>query len=147
MAEVRVLTPERPVAGELLIEAADRPEQVSPHRHLTGEQVCEGQVLRIPLKPARAGLRPLPHACGEEGPGRRRVQRHVSDDDVGAPGVSSVVSAQQIGFVAGANFSAIMRATIPSTWLATPKTIPLWSASTVFLAITDRGRSNSTCRS
>ena len=27
----------------------------------------------------------------------------------------------------------------PSTWLAKPKTIPDWSASTVFLAITERG--------
>src|SRR6478609_4051117 len=43
--------------------------------------------------------------------------------------------------------SAIIRATIPSTWLATPKTIPACSASTVFLAITERGRSNSTVRS
>ena len=36
---------------------------------------------------------------------------------------------------------------MPSTWLATPKTIPDCRASTVFLAITDRGRSNSTLRS
>ena len=36
---------------------------------------------------------------------------------------------------------------MPSTWLATPKTIPDCSASTVFLAITERGRSSSTLRS
>ena len=36
---------------------------------------------------------------------------------------------------------------MPSTWLAKPKTMPDWSASTVFLAITVRGRSSSTLRS
>ena len=36
--------------------------------------------------------------------------------------------------------SAIIRATRPSTWAATPKSIPLCNASTVFLAITERGR-------
>ena len=35
----------------------------------------------------------------------------------------------------------------PSTCAATPKSIPLCSASTVFLAITERGRSSSTLRS
>ena len=37
-----------------------------------------------------------------------------------------------------------MRATTPSTWLANPKTDPACSASTVFLAITDRGVISST---
>jgi hypothetical protein len=36
---------------------------------------------------------------------------------------------------------------IPSARLAKPKNIPDRNASTVFLAITDRGRSNSTLRS
>ena len=43
--------------------------------------------------------------------------------------------------------SSIIRPTMPSTWHAKPKSIPDCSASTVFLAITERGRSSSTLRS